>query len=87
MSAIRTRNSYYRAQYFRIRARRGTNKAIVAVAASLLATVYHVIRDHKPYRDLGADYFQRRDTDRIVRQSVARLKKAGYAVTLTREVA
>ncbi len=87
MSAIRTRNSYYRAQYFRIRARRGTNKAIVAVAASLLATVYHVIRDHKPYRDLGADYFQRRDTDRIVRQSLARLKKAGYAVTLTREVA
>lgn len=87
MSATRTRNSYYRAQYFRIRARRGANKANVAVAASLLATVYHVIRDRRTYRDLGADYFQRRDNDRIVRQSVARLKKAGYAVTLIRNVA
>jgi transposase len=85
--AMRTRNSYYRAQFFRIRARRGTNKAIVAVAASLLATVYHVIRDGTVYRDLGADYFERRNTDRIVRYSVGRLKKLGYTVTLTRGAA
>jgi len=86
-SAMRTRNSYFRAQFFRIRAHRGANKAIVAVAASILATVYHLIRDGQPYRDLGFNYFQRADDDRIVRRSVARLQQRGYVVTLKRGVA
>lgn len=86
-SAMRTRNSYFRAQFFRIRGHRGTNKAIVAVAASLLTAVYHVIRDGQPYRDLGFNYFQRTDNDRIVRRSVARLQRLGYVVTLKKGAA
>ena len=85
--ATRTRNSYLRAQFLRLRARRGAKKAIVAVAASILTAVYWMIRDGQPYRDLGFNYFQASDTDRFVRRSVARLQQLGYVVTLTRGAA
>ena len=86
-SAMRTRDSYLRAQFLRRRARRGANKAIVAVAASILTAVYCMIRDHEPHRDLGFNYFSASDTDRLVRRSVARLQQLGYVVTLTRGAA
>jgi transposase len=85
--AMRKRKSYFRAQYFRLRARRGAKKAIGAVAASLLTVVYHMIRSGEPYRDLGFDYFDRSDHQRLVRRSVARLQQLGYRVTLDKEVA
>jgi transposase len=85
--AMRKRKSYFRAQYFRLRARRGAKKAIGAVAASLLTVVYHMIRSREPYRDLGFDYFDRSDHERLVRRSVARLQQLGYRVTLDKEVA
>src|SRR5438093_2579335 len=81
--AMRTRNSYLRAQFFRLRARRGAQKAAVAVAASILTAVYHMLRDGQPYKDLGFDYFQPTDRDRIVRRSVARLRQLGYVVSLS----
>ena len=81
--AMRTRNSYLRAQFFRLRARRGAQKAAVAVAASILTAVYHMLRDGQPYKDLGFDYFQPTDRERIVRRSVARLRQLGYVVSLS----
>lgn len=85
--AIRKRNSYFRAHYVRLRARRGPKKAIGAVAASILTAVYHMLRTGEPYRDLGADYFDRSQKDRLVRRSVARLQQLGYRVTIDKEVA
>jgi transposase len=69
--AMRKKNSYFRAQFFRLRGRRGPQKAIVAVAASILTTVYHMILNGTAYTDLGFEHFQRSDRDRIVRHSVA----------------
>jgi transposase len=85
-AAVRKKDSYLHAQFLRIRARRGGKKAIVAVAASILTAVYHVIRDGSPYTDLGADYFHRRDRSKMARRFVARLQHLGYAVQI-REVA
>jgi transposase len=85
--AMRTRRSYLRAQYFRLRARRGAKKAIGAVAASILTSVYYMIRNGQPYRDLGFDYSSRSNAEQLVRRSVARLKQLGYRVTLEREAA
>jgi transposase len=85
--AIRTKDSYLRAQFLRLRTRGGAKKAIGAVASSILTAVYHMIRDDQPYRDLGFAYLQQADRDRIVRRSVARLQKLGYEVTLTRSAA
>ncbi len=85
--AIRTRKSYFRAQYFRLKSRRGAKKAIGAVAAALLTTVYHMIRTGQPYSDLGSDHFDRTDRERVVRRSLIRLQQLGYRVTLQRAVA
>ena len=85
--AIRTRKSYFRAQYFRLKSRRGAKKAIGAVAASLLTTVYHMIRTGQPYCDLGSDHFDRTGRENAVRRSLARLRQLGYRVTLERQVA
>lgn len=84
--AIRTKDSYLRAQFLRLRTRGGAKKAIGAVASSLLTAVYHMIRDDQPYRDLGFAYRQA-NRDQIVHRSVAHLQKLGYQVTLTRGAA
>ncbi len=86
-AAIRTKDSYLRAQFLRLRARRGSKKAIVAVAASILTIVYHVIRDGTPYRDLGSNHFTTRDRAQIARRLVGRLQQLGYNVSVTAEVA
>lgn len=85
--AMRKQDSYFRAQFYRLRARRGPKKAIGAVAASILTAVYHMILTGQQYADLGGDYFDRSQKDRIVRRTVARLQQLGYRVTLQKEVA
>lgn len=79
-AAIRTNNSYLRQQFLRLRARRGSQKAIVAVAASILTIVYYVIRDGRVYQDLGPGHFEARDKSRAARRLVARLQQLGYHV-------
>lgn len=82
-AAIKTKDSYLRAQFLRLRARRGAKKAIGAVAASILTAAYYVIRDRTPYRDLGIHYFKHRDRNHNTRRLVARLEKLGYTVHLS----
>jgi hypothetical protein len=53
-AAVRTQGSYLRAQFLRLKARRGAKKAILAVAASMFGACYYMLRDAVPYRDLGA---------------------------------
>jgi len=82
-ASIKTRASYFHAQFHRIARRRGRNKAAMAVAHSLLIVIYHVLRTKQPYADLGADYFDQLDATRIERHHVRRLEQLGYTVTLT----
>src|SRR4030095_14895690 len=55
-AAVRTKDTYLRAQFLRLKARRGAKKAILAVAASMLGACYYMLRDGVAYRDLGADH-------------------------------
>ncbi len=79
------RPNYLTAQYHRIARRRGKKRAIMATAHSLVVIIYHLLRDKKPYHDLGADFFEQRDSQRIERQAVARLEQIGFRVALTRK--
>jgi transposase len=79
-AAVRCRDSYLRAQFLRLRARRGPQKAIVAVTASLLTAVYHMLRDGVEYRDLGSDYFDRREKEHVLRRLTRRIEDLGYRV-------
>jgi transposase len=86
-AAARTRKSYYRALYHRLAARRGPKKAIVAVQHALLVALWHILKRRVPHHDLGADYFDRRNTAHIRRHHVRRLEKLGYQVLLVKEAA
>lgn len=81
--AIRTKNTYLRAQYEQVKRRQGHKKAIVAVAHSILIAAYHILKDDVPYQDLGGDHFARRaDPERITKRLVAQLERLGHTVTL-----
>ena len=58
-------------------------KAIIVVAHALLVIIWHVLATGKPYDELGADYFTRRqDPERETRRLIARLEALGHQVTL-----
>lgn len=81
-AAVRTRKSYYRALYHRLKARRDGKKAIVAVQHAMLVALWHMLKYRVPHQDLGADYFDRRNEARIRRHHVRRLEQLGYQVLL-----
>ena len=82
-ASVKKHATYFHAQFHRIARRRGPNKAVVAVAHSLLVVIYHVLQTRQPYAELGIDYFDQLDTARIQRHHVRRLEQLGYSVTLT----
>jgi transposase len=75
--------NYFTSLFHRIARRRGKQRAIVAVAHSLLVSIYHMIRDNKPYQDLGPEYLDKLDAEHIERRAVQRLEQLGYNVALT----
>ncbi len=79
----RSTTGYLGAQFRRLARRRGRLKALVAVAHSLIVIIYHVLREHRPYADLGPDYFATLEAERVERHHVRRLNALGYSVTLT----
>jgi transposase len=81
-SAVKKKDSYYRAQFHRLKARGGAKKAICAVAASMLTAIDHRLKDGVEHHDLGADHFDRRSTDVKAKRLVAQLTKLGFDVAL-----
>lgn len=81
-AAARTKTGYLRAQFLRLKSRRGPKKAIVAVAASMLTAAYYMLRNGVDYRDLGADHFDRTDRVRTANRLVKRLGQLGYSVEI-----
>lgn len=78
--AIRTKDSYLRAQYLRLKARRGPKKAIIAVAASILKAAYFIIRDDVDYKDLGSAYFDKMDSNKAAQRYIKKLNALGLNV-------
>jgi transposase len=78
VSASNKKDSYFRAQFQRLKSRRGAPKAFCAVAASLLTTIYHMLKDGTQFRDLGKDHFDKRPTKAKVNRLLAQLAKLGY---------
>ncbi|MFL5659164.1 MAG: IS110 family transposase [Ktedonobacteraceae bacterium] len=76
------KDNYLSAQYHRLARRLGKQKAVMAVAHSLLVIIYHMLRDKQPYRDLGASFFETREKERVVKGALRRLESFGYTVTL-----
>lgn len=81
-AAIRS-PGYLRARFRRIRARRGPMQAIIAVARTMLVSIYHMLKDNQTYRDLGESFHEQRDRERIARALSRRLARLGYDVELS----
>ena len=79
MAAIKQKDSYYGVYYRRLAARRGAQRALVAVMHKLTTAIWHILRNKIPHRDLGADYFAKRDPQRAMR----RMTKEANALGLT----
>ena len=82
----RAKKSYLRAQFLRLKARRGPRKAIVAVAASILTAAYFMLARGTDYHDLGPTYFERADRQKAARRLLRKLGELGFHADL-REVA
>jgi transposase len=81
-AAVRKKDSYYRAQFHRLRAKHGSKKAICAVAASILKAIYHMLKNGVEHRDLGANHFDRQSNDTKAKRLVAQLSNLGFQVQL-----
>ena len=81
-AAARTRSTYLSAQHRRLAARRGYNKATIAVAHTILIIAYHLLKDGTTYADLGADFFDRRGQAALERRLVSRLEALGNKVSV-----
>jgi transposase len=81
-AASHKKNTYLAAQFRRLAARRGKKRAIVALSHTLLVAIYHMLRRHATYTELGADHFQRLDPERLTRYHVGKLQALGHHVKL-----
>jgi transposase len=83
LSIANTHNTYLAAKYRRIATRRGPKKAIVAVDHAILITIWTMGHTGAEYSDPGADYYTRRDPERLRRHAMHQLQRLGYDVTLS----
>ena len=82
-AAARSKNTYLQAQFLRLKARRGPKKAVIAVAASILIIVFHMLRDGTCYQDLGPEYFARRNPAKLAARLANRIRNLGYHVEIS----
>lgn len=81
-SAVKAKGTYYQAKFGQLCKRAGYERAIVAIAHSMLIAIYHMIRDKQPYRELGAETFAKRSAESRTKSLVKQLERLGYAVEL-----
>jgi transposase len=82
LSVAHSHDTYLAAKYRRIAARRGPKKALVAVEHAILTAIWTMAHTGALYDDPGADYFTRRDPERLKRHALSQLQRLGYDVTL-----
>jgi len=80
--AARSKQKYFSGLYHRLAGRRGKKRALVAVAHSLLVTGYYMITRQEDYKDLGVNYFDKRNKEAVKRRAVKRLEQLGFQVEL-----
>jgi transposase len=77
-AAARTMNTYLSSQYRRIAA----NRAAVAVAHSILTITYHLLKRKQTYVELGANYYEQRQCERVVKQAIRKLETLSFKIAV-----
>jgi transposase len=81
-AACRSKETYYHAQFLRLRSRRGPKKAVVAVAASMMTAVYYMLLNGTAFTDLGPNHFLKTEKTKTVKRLVTRLESMGFQVEI-----
>ncbi len=81
-AAAHTKHTFLAARYQRLKLRRGSKRAVLAVAHSILVIAYHLLARAEEYRELGGDYFERQRPEAMAKRLTQRLEKLGYQVIL-----
>ena len=77
---MKHKDSFYYAQYQRLSIKRGKNRAKVAVAHSMLISIYHIIKEKKQYQDLGAEFYNKFNKEKKANSYIKKLKELGYDI-------
>jgi transposase len=86
-SAAKSKGTYLRDKFYRVKARRGYKRAAVAIGHKILVATYHMLSQNLPYNDLGDLYLDKLNKHHLTRNLVHRLERLGFAVTLEHKAA
>ena len=82
-AAQKVKGSFFSAQYQRIAARRGNNRATVAVAHSMLIAIYHMLKTGSLYRELGSEYYNQFNQEKKIQSYLKKLSALGWELPTT----
>ncbi len=77
-AAVKKKGSYYRVKYFKLKARRGAKKAIVAIAHRISKAIYNIIKNGDTFKDIGEDYLTAQTRQRTINNIKQRDRQPGY---------
>ena len=86
-AAARTKGTYLRDKFYRLKARRGYKRAVVAVAHKILVAIYQMLSHRVCYNELGDLYLDKLNKHHLTRNLVHRLERLGYTVKLEQKAA
>ena len=86
-ASTRAKGTYLRDKFYRLKARRGAKRAVVAIAHKILLAVYHMLSQQVSYNDLGDLYLDKLNKSHLTRNLVRRLERLGFNVTLEQRAA
>lgn len=82
-SATKTKDTYFRAKYYKLISRIGKKQALIAIAHKQLICIYHILKNKMVYKELGSEYFTKGNEDKMLIHYTKKLQKLGYDVQLS----
>lgn len=77
-AAIKKKGSFYKEKYYRLKAKRGAKKAIIAIAHRILKAVYFIIKHGAVYKELGEKYVEERQAQKRLSHLEHQAKALGF---------
>jgi len=77
-AAVRTKGSYYKDKYHRLKSRRGPKRAAVAIAHRITKAIYHIIKHDRSFVDLGEKYLLSKSREKSLKILKMKAKHLGF---------
>lgn len=81
-TVTRQRGTYLSNWYWKVKQRRGSKKAIIALARKLLIIIYTILRDNVPYNAQSSKEVQQQKLEKRSQKMIRELNKQGYIIEL-----